>query len=128
MEKQNASLLLNEKIREKELERTAQRILLKEQLKITMEKLKPINLIKSTLSSPDLQSSALDAAIGMTSGFIAKKAVVGFSHNPFLKFVGAILQVGVTNLVSRNPETIKSIGGFILKKIFAKKEIDSEKL
>lgn len=127
MQKTDATYLLYEKIQQKEAELAVEKLFLKAQFKVTMESMKPINIIKSTLSSSDLKEKAVDAVIGMTVGYLAKKVMVRSSQNPLLKLAGAILQIGVTSLVTKNPKEIKSIGETILKKIFGKKETVIEK-
>jgi len=126
MQKQDAIYLLGEQIRLKEIERDTQGVLLKNQLKLTIESLKPINLIKGAFTSPEMKNSLVDSAIGMTSGYIAKKAVVRSSKNPFLKLIGTIVGMGVASIVTRHPDGIKSIGEKILGSVLKKEENDTE--
>ena len=114
-----------------EVEQAVKRQLLKEQFHITYESLKPINILKSTLkdiiSAPSLPENILGAAIGLASGYLTKKIAVGFSGNIFRKLMGSVLQFGVTNVVARNPEAIKSFGNFIIQHFLRKKEKDINK-
>ncbi len=104
--------------------------LLKEQVFITYESLKPVNLLKSTLkdlsSSPYLIENIVGSAVGIATGYVSKKIVVGASANIFRKLFGTILQFGITNLVAQHPDAIKSFGQYIVQHIFRKKEKDSE--
>ena len=115
----NAILLL-------EAEQTVKGIVLKEQFKLTYESLKPINILKNTLkevsSSPLLIDNILGSVVGLATGYLSKKIVVGASGNIFRNILGSILQFGVTNVVSRHPEGIKSIGQSIFQLLFRKKE------
>ena len=100
---------------------------LKEQFFITYESFKPANLLRNTLreaiSSPHLIDDILGTAVGLATGFVSKKIVmVGASGNLIRKLFGAVLQLGVTTVVSQHPETIKSIGQFIYQRILRKKE------
>jgi len=117
---------LKNAIRLLEVEQTIKGQLLKEQFHITYESLKPINILKNTLndvaSSPYLIDNILGTAMGMASGYLSKKIFVGTSGNIFRKLVGSVLQFGVTNIVAKNPEAIKSFSRFIFKNIFHKKE------
>ncbi len=122
MHKQDASYLLKEKIQLKELELAMEKNLLQDQFKLTIESLKPANLIKEALTSSQTKTTVLDTAIGMTSGYLIKKAVVRSSKNPFLKLLGTIVEMGAANMVTKHPEAIKFIGGNILARIFKKKE------
>ena len=78
---------------------------LKLQFEKTYEGLKPINLIKSTISeaatSPDLRKIILNNAIGLTTRFLSKKFLLGTTHNPFKKILGTILEFGIANFVAK---------------------------
>jgi len=102
---------------------------LKEQFQLTYRSFKPVNLLKNAVknitSSPILVDNILGTSIGLVTGYISKKIVVGTSGNIFRKLFGSVLQYGVTNIVSKHPEAIKSFGRFIVKNIPHKKEINS---
>jgi hypothetical protein len=99
--------------------------LLKEQLFLTYESLKPENLIRHTLkeisSSPYLIDNISGSAMGLLSGFLSRKLFVGSSGNLLKKLIGSILQFGVTNIVAQNSDVIKTVGQSILQHIFRKK-------
>jgi hypothetical protein len=95
--------------------------LLKEQLHDTLESLKPINLLKNTIhnvsSSPELKEDLISNAIGLTTGYISRKIILGTAHNPITKIMGAVLQFTIGNLVAKNSDTIKAVGEVLLNKI-----------
>jgi hypothetical protein len=64
--------------------------------------------------------------MGLLSGVLSKKAIVGSSGNLMRKIIGSVLQVGVTNVVSQNSEVIKSVGLAIIQHFFRKKEMNSK--
>ena len=101
--------------------------LLKEQFYRTYETLKPVNLLRSTISevvsSPFLIDNIIGTAISLASGYVSKKIVVGASGNFFRKLLGVITQLGVTNSVAQHPGTIKSIGQFLYQHLLRKKEL-----
>jgi len=113
-----------------EVEQAAKWQVLKEQFHLSYESLKPVNLFKSTLnevaSSPYLIDNIIGNAVGLATGYLSKKIVIGASGNIFRKLFGFILQFGVTNFVAQHPDAIKSIGQFILQHIFRRKEMNSE--
>jgi hypothetical protein len=117
-ELKNAILLL-------EVEQASKRELLKEQLNITYESLKPINIIRKTLrdltSSQDLTDNILGTASGLASGYLSKKIFIGTSGNLFRKLIGSILQFGVTTVVSQHPDVIKSLGKVVLQYLLRKR-------
>jgi hypothetical protein len=100
--------------------------LLKDQLYLTYQSLKPSKILKGALkevlSSSFPGDNLLGTVTGLATGYLSKKIVVGSSANLFRKLFGSIIGFGVTNVVSKNPEAIKSIGKFILHHIVHKKE------
>lgn len=113
-----------------EFEQTIKEQQLKEQLLLTHESLKPVNLIKNTLSevasSPYLIDNILGATVGLASGYASRKIAVAGSGNIFRKLFGALVQFGVTNAVAQNPDKIKSIGQSIYQYFKRKKRIKQE--
>jgi len=102
---------------------------LKEQFFVTYESFKPANLLRNTLreaiSSPHLIDDILGTAVGLATGFVSKKIVIGASGNLIRKLLGSITQLGVTTVVAQHPDTIKSIGQFIFQHIFRNKKTES---
>ena len=112
-----------------EAEQSIKEQLLKEQLFLAYESLKPVNLIRHTLkeisSSPYLIENISGSAMGLLSGFLSRKIFVGSSGNLFKKLIGSVLQFGITNIVAQNSDVIKSVGQTVLHHIFRKKELNS---
>ena len=85
---------------------------LKVEAKKAYTSLKPVNFLNDTLkdlsSSPEFKGNLMNSTIGIGAGFITKKLVLGATHNPIKQFLGTLLQIGVTSLVSRNGDSIKS--------------------
>ena len=79
---------------------------LKEQVFLTIESLKPANLIRNTIyeitSSPHLVENTLSTVVGLITGYFSKKIATGKSGNFVRNLLGTILQFGVTNVVARN--------------------------
>lgn len=103
--------------------------LLREQLNITFESLKPANLIASTLNdiakSPFLVDNILGAAVGLVTGFYSQKLMLNPSGNKLKKLMGTVLQFGVTNLVARHQGTLRAIGAIIFRRLTRKKRLNS---
>jgi hypothetical protein len=95
--------------------------LFKTELQIAYENIKPINLIKSTFeqaaASHALKDNVLSTSVGLTVGYISKMLFQGVAVSPIKNIVGTALQFGITNLVLKNPETIKSFGASIFQLI-----------
>jgi hypothetical protein len=88
--------------------------LLKSELHEAYENIRPINLIKSTLKevaeSPDLHNNAINALVGLGTGYLSKSLFERVSHNPLKKIVGIALLFGVTNVISKNPAIARTMG------------------
>lgn len=128
MKKAEAAIILKQLILVKETEQYQEGKLLKEHFHLTYESLKPINIIRTTIneaiSIPELKKKLVNTAIGITTGFVAKKIFTGRSDNPFIKLSGIILEMVVASKVTNNADEIKAIGNIILKKILNR---DTEK-
>lgn len=122
MKMKNETDALNETIVLLQNKRAEELKLLKEQFHLTYESLKPINLIKSTFhevtASPEIKNNILNNAIGLTTGYLSRKVLVGASHNPIKKIFGILLQFAIANVVSKHTDTIKSAGENLLHRIF----------
>lgn len=98
--------------------------LMKIQFHLAYENLKPANLIKNTLkeisASPYLLDNLLSASVGLLTGYVSGKAVTGNSTNKFRKFLGIVMQFGVTNIIAQNPKMMKSFVQYISQRIFTK--------
>ena len=101
--------------------------LIREQIILAHDSIKPINLLKSTVNdfvtSPNLIDNILGGAVGLASGYLSKKMVIGASGNLFRKLLGVFMQFGVTNVVAQHPEGVRSIGQYIFKHILPKKKL-----
>ena len=98
----------------------------------TYRSLKPDILLKSTLgnisSSPNLIDTFLGAGLGIASGFLSRKLIIGRSGNIFRKLIGSVIQAGVTKVIAENPPAVKSYGQIILKLFLHKRRKNPEKL
>lgn len=123
MKKSDRAIALEQLILRKEEELDLEGRLLKIHFHETYESLKPLNLIKNTfkqaIKAPDLKENIADTVLGMTSGFIAKKLIIGKTNNPLTNILGSIIELAVTNKVVNNAADIKAIGAILLKKLIS---------
>jgi len=123
---------LSEAILQLESQQAEEGKLLKEQIIIASESLNPFNLFKNALkdaaSSPFAIENILGAVIGLGTGYLSKRIVTGASANLFKRFFGSVLQLGVKNVAAQHPDAVKSIGHFMFRHIFRKKEMISKSL
>jgi hypothetical protein len=113
MQKIDSDTSLKDMILELELKQVEERELLKEQFHLAYESIQPLNLIKNTLKgaaeSTEIKDNILNTSVGLAAGFVSKKLFVSVSHSPIKNLLGTAILVGMTNLVTKNPNTIKSL-------------------
>lgn len=118
-------------IRELETRRSSELSDLKEHWDHTRKELNPLTLLKDefkeTIASPNFKSALLKGAIGLATGFLTKKLIVGSSAGLVTKAVGALAQTGITGLAFKNTENIKEKGASFLQGILKKMKIGSGK-
>lgn len=122
---------LKDAIRVLEVEQASKGQLLKEQLSVLYESLMPINILRNTLKilfgKSDLIENFSGSAMGVASGLLLKKIFIGKSGNAFKKLVGSFIQMGISNLVTKNSDLIKSVGHRIIQYLFGKKSAVAKK-
>lgn len=124
MKNSNETDALNELILAEELKYANDLEQLKDQFHVAYESVKPINLVKNLFhevtSSPEIKSDLVSNAIGLSTRFITKTLLLGFSHNPIKKVIGTVFEFAVTNMASKHSDRIKLIGGNLFKHFFKK--------
>ena len=112
MAKQTAVESLKGSIRLLEIQQAEEGKILKEQFKATYESLKLVNLVKSSLKelteSVEIKNNLFESIVSIVTGYLTKKLMISSSSNPFKKILGALIQLGVTNLVAKNAESIRT--------------------
>ncbi|MEY4875007.1 MAG: hypothetical protein RL708_156 [Bacteroidota bacterium] len=103
---------------------------LKEEALASYENLQPLNVLKNSLQKaaalPNLKTDLINASMGLAAGYLSKALLVGNSTNPIKKVVGALLQFGIANVVSKNSETIKLVVENVINKMNPEKIIQEE--
>lgn len=128
MTKPDAISELRMTIQKLELKKIQDALIIKEHAKLVYESLKPAKLIKNVIHDittlPDFKGDLLKAGMSLAAGYLSKKAAVGSSHNPLKKIAGTLLQLAVTNLVSKNSDSIKSIAAKLIQNFLAKRQVE----
>lgn len=121
---------LRERIQQLEIKQVEDMRLMKEQLLVTYESMKPYNIIKSSVKdfaqSPNLKGDVINATLGLAAGYLSKKVVIGSTHNPIKKVLGAFLELAISNAVSKNSEGIKSTLVELLDSFLKRNKASSE--
>ncbi|MFV8355891.1 hypothetical protein ACNQGB_06885 [Flavobacterium sp. XS1P32] len=108
MKKQQETEILKEAIALLKVKQAEDLMQLKDQYYDTYESLKPVNLIKNAFgqltTTTEFKGNILNSVIGIASGYVTKKVLLGSTHNPIKKVLGTILQFAITNFVSKKAE------------------------
>ena len=114
---------LAEAIRILENQHKSELNLLKAHFDYTIEHLNPVNIIKEkigetvsnigeTVSSSSFKNKALKIGVGLASGFLTKKLVVGSSGGIFRKLLGMGVQAAVSGLVMKKIPTVEDTSDY----------------
>lgn len=121
MQKITTAAGLRAAIEELEHKRVSELPLLKKGVMAAFENFTLINIVKGMLnkvmSAPDLKARIAGTAIGLTTGFLAKKAIIGKTNNPFKKLLGFMLEITVANKITGNAKAIRKVGAIVLNKL-----------
>jgi len=110
-------------IEELELIAAAQKKDIQETYREVSENLKPFNLVKSglrTVFSGEMKEDIVNALIGLGTGFLSRKMILGRRNGIVAKTAGMALEWGMAALVSKNAARIKEKAGEWIDKIFKK--------
>jgi hypothetical protein len=89
------------------------------------ESLKPLNLVKSgvrSIFSGENKEDLVNGLIGLGTGFLSRKLLLGRSNGIVGKTVGKAIQWGMAGFVSKNADKIKEKAGDIIDRLFKKKK------
>jgi hypothetical protein len=119
---------LSRAIAELEEKASRQKKEIEETFLIVSENLKPANLFKNgvrSVLSGSHNDELVNILIGLGTGFVSRKLLLGKPHGFVGKTVGKALQWGMAGLVSKNAESIKETAGKVIDRIFRKSKSGS---
>lgn len=112
-------LTLSQAIAVLEIRQKGEMIIIKEEASEFIESLKPINIlrgvVKSVRDSPETKEDIIHGVVGLGTGFLANKVLLGSLHGPLKKILGFVMQAAITNATVKYPEVIKNKGLEIFK-------------
>jgi hypothetical protein len=130
--KTDASASLKEAISILEIRQAEEGKLLKEHLILVYEKMKPFNLIKSTFddiaSVMENRKGLVNSLVGILTGYVTQKLVVGSKAGLFKKMTGVLLNYGIAAFVSKYAEPLKVMGLQLLSQFVGQKHIENSEL
>lgn len=102
---------LDEVIQQLERKSAMQEQDLRDRYERVLESVTPSNILKtifrSVSGSPELKNSAVNTAIGLGTGYVARKLYVGKSAGFIRKIAGSVLQFAVTNFARKKAPIIR---------------------
>ena len=107
-----------------ELKAAAQKREVEEAYYVVSEEFKPLNLVKNgfrSVFSGENKGDLLNALIGVGSGLLSRKLILGKTNGFIGKTVGKAIQWGMAGLVSQNADKIKEKAGGIIDRLFKHK-------
>jgi hypothetical protein len=126
MQKINSAADLREAILQLESRQAEEARILKSQIQLIHERIKPGNLLKTAFKEftqpGDLKDNIVNTTVGLAAGYISKTLYERTSNSPVKKFLGSVIMFGITNLVSKNTEPIKLMGTKLLDMIRSKSD------
>ncbi|WP_320814207.1 hypothetical protein [Flavobacterium sp.] len=114
MKKITSLIDLRTAIQQLEQQQLIEEKLLKEQLNLAYNSIKPVNILLNTIKdfrgSSELKNTLLNASVGLGAVYASKKIFQSKSFHPLKNMIGSALIAGITNVVSKNSDTIISLG------------------
>jgi ABC-type dipeptide/oligopeptide/nickel transport system ATPase subunit len=97
----------------------------KEKMKVllqdTYESIKPQNLIKNAFSDavavPQVRNNMLNSAVGLVTGIITNRLLIGSSAGIFKRIAGRAIQAGITKIVADKFPVIKEKAQGLIEKM-----------
>ncbi len=87
--------------------------LLKQEMNTTIAALQPASILRNSLqqvkSIGNIKETIIGTALGLATGYISKKIIVGNSHQPLRNLFGNLIQWGMANLVKKNVTLIETL-------------------
>ena len=119
MQKITSETGLRNAILQLEIKQAEEVKMLKEQFHLAYESIKPVNLIKNAFKevfqSQDLKDNIINTTVGLAAGYVSRKIFEGSSNSPVKRILGSFLMFGITDVIAKNPEPVKSLGNKFLK-------------
>lgn len=102
-----------------EIRQTQEKFLIKEEVSEFVDSVKPINIlrsvVKSVRDSPETKEDIIHGVVGLGTGFLANKVLLGSLHGPLKKILGFVMQSAITSATVKYPEVIKNKGVDLVK-------------
>jgi len=110
---------LKDAIQKLESDKVVQVFLMRQEFEHAYESINPLSLIRDNLevspSSKFLGNNMISTSVGLATGFLIKKWIMGKSDNPIRGILGSAAQIGAINLMARYQSAIEIVGRTLLQ-------------
>jgi hypothetical protein len=97
---------------------------IKTQLDLAYQSFSPSKFIKNALHDavalPEVKNGFIDTLIGLTTGYLSKKMLIGSSNNPLKNMIGMVLEFTVANFTAKHTFIIKKVSSLLVNRILNK--------
>ena len=103
-------------IQKLESDRMVQGFMIKQEFEDAYQSINPLNLLKGESASSQFQgNNMISTSVGLATGYLIKKWIIGKSDNPIRAMVGSAVQIGAINLMARYQCAIEIVGRTLLQ-------------
>jgi len=109
---------LKDAILKLESDRVVQGFLIKQEIGHAYDSINPLTMIKENLedsSSNMLGNNVISTSVGLATGFLLKKWIIGKSDNQFRGILGSVAQIGVINVIAHYRTAVEVVGRTLLQ-------------
>ncbi|MDX9928224.1 MAG: hypothetical protein RBS37_00040 [Bacteroidales bacterium] len=121
---------LREVIAELEEKQSVSGQVLKEQIMVLAENVKPSAMLKYAVREMGSVGNLLEklggTSLGMAAGYVSRRTITGRTGGFFRNILGTMLQYGITNYIINNPEKISALILGIKETFFRGSEDDTD--
>ena len=118
---------LNEAIIFLENQQKSDLFLLKEHFEFTKEELNPVHIVKEKfhdlMSTPGMKGTLIKGGVGLVSGFLAKRFVMGSGSGIVSKLAGTAIPMVASGLMTQIPDNVKENGISFLQRTLQKMKL-----
>jgi len=117
---------LTDAIQKLESDKVVQVFLMKQEFEHVYESINPLTLIRDNLEdSPStnfLGNNMISTSVGLATGYLIKKWIIGKSDNPIRTMIGSAVQIGAINLMAKYQSAIEIVGRTLLQLLLHKEK------
>jgi hypothetical protein len=106
---------LKDAIQKLESDRVVQHFLLKQEFENAYDSINPLNLMRDESTTHLMGNNMISTSVGLATGYLIKKWIIGKSENPIRAMLGSAVQIGAINLMAKYQGGIEIVGRALLQ-------------